>query len=183
MSSSLTTLARPYAKAAFSLAQDGKSGSSELTAWQSMLQLASQIASDEQLADVLVSPLVSPAQAVSLITSAGGDNFDERFSAYLGVLGDNRRLPLLPEIAVLFVRLKQQAEQQLQVRVVSATPLNDDQVKRMSEALARRFDCAIEFESEIDPDVLGGAVIYAGDQVIDVSLRGRLDKLTNALSR
>jgi F-type H+-transporting ATPase subunit delta len=183
--SSLTTLARPYAKAAFGLAQDSKpdSDDSALAHWQSMLVLASQIAANEQVAEVLESPLVSPAQAVDLIGSAGGEKFDENFKAYLGVLGANRRLPLLPEIAALFARLKQQAERQLQVRVVSATPLDDDQVKRMSEALAKRFDCAIELDSEIDPSVLGGAVIYAGDQVIDGSLRGRLDKLTNALSR
>jgi F-type H+-transporting ATPase subunit delta len=179
MSSSLTTLARPYAKAAFGLAQEASS----LAGWQSMLQLASQFASNEQVADVLESPLVSPKQAVELITSTGGDNFDPGFNAYLGVLGDNRRLVLLPEIATMFVRLKQQAEQQLQVRVVSATPLDEDQMKRMSEALAKRFNCAIELDSEIDPSVLGGAVIYAGDQVIDGSLRGRLNKLSNALSR
>lgn len=179
--SSLTTLARPYAKAAFGLAQDGGAGA--LASWQSMLTLASQIASNEQVADVLENPLISTTQAVDLINSAGGDNFDAGFKAYLGVLGANRRLPLLPEIAALFVRLKQQAERQLHVRVVSATPLDDDQVKRMSDALAKRFDCAIELDSEIDPSVLGGAVIYAGDQVIDGSLRGRLDKLTNALSR
>ncbi len=181
--SSLTTLARPYAKAAFALAQDSDAGAVALAAWQSMLVLASQIASHEQVADVLDSPLVSPAQAVELIGSASGEQFDQRFKDYLAVLGENRRLSLLPEIAALYEQLKQRADQQLKVRVVSATALNEDQVKRMSAALAKRFDCAIELDSEIDPSVLGGAVIYAGDQVIDGSLRGRLDKLGSALSR
>lgn len=179
MSSSLTTLARPYAKAAFGLAQDGK----DLAGWQSMLMLASQIAAHEQVAVVLESPLVSTTQAVDLIATTGAGQFDERFKAYLGVLGANRRLSLLPEIASLFGRLKQEAEKQLQVRVVSATPLSEDQARRMSEALARRFNCAIELDCEIDPGVLGGAVIYASDQVIDGSLRGRLEKLTSALAR
>jgi F-type H+-transporting ATPase subunit delta len=67
--------------------------------------------------------------------------------------------------------------------VVSAAPLNDDQANRMKAALAKRFNCAIELDNEIDPGVLSGAVIYAGDQVIDGSLRGRLGKLTTALSR
>ncbi len=181
--SSLTTLARPYAKAAFGLAQDSDNGTGALAQWQSMLTLASEIAANEQVADVLDSPLVPIAQTVELIAAVGGERFDERFKAYLGVLGANRRLALLPEIASLFVRLKQQAEKQLQVRVVSATPLDDDQAKRMQAALAKRFDCAIELDVEIDPAVLSGAVIYAGDQVIDGSLRGRLDKLSNALSR
>jgi F-type H+-transporting ATPase subunit delta len=176
--SSLTTLARPYAKAAFGLAQE----SSDLGKWQSMLNLASQIASNEQVVVALESPLVAVSDAVGLIAAAGGKHFDERFNAYLAVLGANRRLALLPEIARLFNSLKQQAEQQLQVRVVSAIPLSEDQAKRMSEALAKRFECAIELDAEVDPAVLGGAVIYAADQVIDGSLRGRLDKLTSALS-
>jgi len=177
--SSLTTLARPYAKAAFGLARDAGA----LAQWQSMLVLASQIAANEKVAEVLDSPLVSAAQAVDLISSAGGGQFSDSFKAYLGVLGANRRLALLPEIASLFVRLKQQAEKQLQVRVVSATPLDDDQAKRMQAALAKRFDCAIELDVEVDPSVLSGAVIYAADQVIDGSLRGRLSKLTDALAR
>jgi len=183
--SSLTTLARPYAKAAFGLAQDAKrqGEAGALAHWQSMLVLASQIAGNPQVADVLDSPRVSAAQAVDLIASAGGAAFNPGFKAYLGVLGANRRLALLPEIASLFVRLKQQAERQLQVRVVSATSLSDDQAKRMQAALAKRFDCAIELDVEIDQSVLGGAVIYAADQVIDGSLRGRLGKLNNALSR
>lgn len=181
--SSLTTLARPYAKAAFALAQEAGAGAGALARWQSMLSLASQIAANEQVAGVLDSPSVSISQAVDLIAAAGGEQFDQRFIAYLGVLGANRRLSLLPEIAALYLKLKHQAEQQLQVRVVSATALNDEQVKRMSEALAKRFNCAIDLEREIDPSVLSGAVIYAGDQVIDGSLRGRLDKLNSALSR
>jgi len=181
--SSLTTLARPYAKAAFGLAQESGQGADALSHWQGMLNLASQIASDDLVAVVLENPLVSPAQAVELIAGAAGEGFDERFKAFISVLGVNRRLSLLPEIAALFTLLKQEAEQRLQVRVVAATPLDEDQVSRMSEALAKRFDCAIELESEIDPSVLGGAVIYAGDQVIDGSLRGRLNKLSNALSR
>lgn len=181
--SSLTTLARPYAKAAFSLASEGGEGGETLSAWQDMLTIASQIAADELVAGVLENPLVSTDQAIDLLTGAGGERFNERFKAFLGVLGANRRLPLLPEITALFARLKQEAENKLTVRVVAATPLDDDQVNRMSEALAKRFNCAIELESEIDPSVLGGAVIYAGDQVIDGSLRGRLNKLSNALAR
>ena len=68
------------------------------------------------------------------------------------------------------------------MRVVSAIPLDEDQAGRMREALARRFDCEIELDNEIDKSVIGGAVVYAGDQVIDGSLRGRLDKLSNSLA-
>jgi len=178
--SSLTTLARPYAKAAFSLAKD--SGQA-LASWQNMLGLASGFAADERVSGILENPLVSPKQAVQLLIDLAGDGFDERFRAFITVVGESRRLSLLPEISVLFNKLKQAAEQRLQVRVVAARALDEDQAERMSAALARRFNCAIDLESEIDPSVLGGAVIYAGDQVIDGSLRGRLNKLSNALSR
>jgi len=181
--SALTTLARPYAKAAFSLAQDSGEGASALSHWQDMLSLASEIAVDERVAGILENPLVSPEQAVALLNDLTGDRFDERFRAFIKVLGESRRLPLLPEIVALFRKLKQAAEQRLQVRVVAARALDEDQAERMSNALARRFNCAIDLESEIDPGVLGGAVIYAGDQVIDGSLRGRLNKLSNELSR
>jgi F-type H+-transporting ATPase subunit delta len=176
---SLTTLARPYAKAAFGLAQD----SGALAGWQDMLNQAAQIASDPQVDAVLRNPLVSPKQGVELLAAAAGDRFDERFRAFLDVLGQNRRLVLLPEIASAYVHLKQQAEKRLRVRVVAAMPLDADQSRRMREALARRYACDVELDTEVDGDILGGAVIYAGDQVIDGSLRGRLGRLSQALGR
>jgi len=181
--SALTTLARPYAKAAFSLAQESAPGAEGLSAWQDMLALASELAADQRVAGVLDNPLVSPAQAVQLVNDLAAGSFDDRFRAFVTVVGERRRLGLLPEINALFKKLKQAAEQRLQVRVVSARALDDDQAERMAAALQRRFNCAVDLESEIDPGLLGGAVIYAGDQVIDGSLRGRLNKLSNALSR
>lgn len=177
--SSLTTLARPYAKAAFGLARDAGGTDS----WLAMLQLASQVAADVTVASVLKNPLVSTRQSIDLMTQAGGEHFDAGFNAFLTVLGANRRLSLLPEIHVLFRGLKQAAEQRLQVRVVAAKALEESQAARLREALARRFNCEIEIDSEIDPGVLAGAVVYAGDQVIDGSLRGRLQKLNAALNK
>lgn len=181
--SALTTLARPYAKAAFSLAQDSGPGDEGLARWQGMLALASKFAADERVAGVLENPLVSPAQAAQLVNDLAAEGFDDRFRAFIAVVGARRRLALLPEIHALFEKLKQAAEQRLHVRVVAAKALDDDQAERLSNALARRFNCDIELESETDPGVLGGAVIYAGDQVIDGSLRGRLNRLSNELSR
>ena len=176
--SSLTTLARPYAKAAFELAQGGQA----LAAWDDMLGLASEIASDESMVGLLDSPLVSSAQAPSIISDAPGDVFDSQFNGYLSVLADNDRLPLLPQITTLFRQLREEAEKRLSVKVVSAVPLDEDQAGRMKDALARRFDCDIQLENEVDAAVIGGAVVYAGDQVIDGSLRGRLQKMSNSLA-
>jgi F-type H+-transporting ATPase subunit delta len=177
--SSLTTLARPYAKAAFELAQAGN----DLAGWDDMLTLADAIAAEESMACLLESPLVGATRVVKLLTDIGGEHFNQKFRDFISVLGVNGRLPLLPEISVLFRRLRQEAEKRLHVLVVSAVPLEEDQSSRMREALARRFENEIELEGEIDPRVLGGAVIYAGDQVIDGSLLGRLHKLEQNLSR
>jgi F-type H+-transporting ATPase subunit delta len=176
--SSLTTLARPYAKAAFGLAREADA----LAAWDEMLGLAGEIAAEEAMAAVLESPHVTADQAVAIIIEAGAERFDRRFGDFLRVLGDNGRLPLLPEIGRLFSRLRQEAEKRLQVRVVSAVPLDEGQTERMRVALERRFDSEIVLENEIDTGVIGGAIVYAGDQVIDGSLRGRLNKLQNDLS-
>jgi len=163
--SSLTTLARPYAKAAFELARDG----SDLAGWDDMLTLAGTIAFEESVAGLLENPHVGATRVVKLLVDIGGERFSETFRDFISVLGSNGRLPLLPEITVLYRRMRQKAENRLYVRVVSA--------------LARRFESEVELESEIDPGVLGGAVIYAGDQVIDGSLLGRLRKLEQNLSR
>jgi F-type H+-transporting ATPase subunit delta len=141
------------------------------------------VAQDESVADILENPQVSPAQAVDLLSAVIGEEVDEHFNGFLSVLSENRRLPLLPEITALFMRLKQDAEKRLHVRAVSAIPLEESQVTRICDALAARFELEIELDAEIDENILGGAVLYAGDQVIDGSLRGRLDKLVNSLAR
>ncbi len=176
--SSLTTLARPYAKAAFELAQQAD----ELPGWSSMLELAGTVASDDTVSAVLHNPGVSSAASAGLIIDAGAEAFSTGFADFLKVLSVNNRLSLLTEISRLFSLLREEAEKRLSVRVVSAAALDDAQAQKMSEALARRFGKQVELVSEIDAEVLGGAVIYAGDQVIDGSLRGRLGKLEQSLN-
>lgn len=176
--SSLTTLARPYAKAAFELAQ----GANDLAGWDTLLAQAGEAASVEAMANWLESPHADAGKAVAILVETLGEGVSEQFQGYLAVLAENDRLGLLPEIARLYSRLRQQAEKRLAVRVVSAVALDDEQAKRMQAALAKRFDCEIEMHNEIDPSMLGGAVIYAGDQVIDGSLHGRLARLEGSLA-
>ncbi len=176
--SSLTTLARPYAKAAFELARsDGK-----LAGWDEMLFAAATITANKSMARWLQSPHSTAGKAVEIIVEAIGGDIDARFQAYLGVLADNDRLSLCAEVSRLFRQLRQVAEKRLEVRVVSATPLEDSQAERMRSALAKRFDREITISNDVDPGVLGGAIIYAGDQVIDGSIMGRLKRLEASLS-
>lgn len=175
--SALTTLARPYAKAAFQLAQSANA----LPAWDDMLSLAAEIATDDAVAPLLDSPHVSEEQALSLIAGSGS-NFDDGFRGFLSVLAENDRLPLLGEISAIYARLRQEAERRLVARVVSAIALSEEQSERLKSALSSRYDAEVELQNEIDPNVIGGAVIYAGDQVIDGSLKGRLKKLEQSLA-
>ena len=176
--SSLTTLARPYAKAAFELANND----SYLAAWDDMLAAVAIISADEGMANWLQSPHSTAEKAVEIIVEAMGGEVDSRFQGYLGVLADNDRLSLCSEISRMFEYLRADAERRLQVRIVSATALQDADIERMQSALAKRFDREITLSNEIDVDVLGGAIIYAGDQVIDGSLLGRLKRLEASLS-
>ncbi len=175
---SLTTLARPYAKAAFELAQ----GEQALAAWDDMLGLAGAMVSEDSMASLLENPEVGSSKVVEIVLDASGDAFSARFRDYLAVLASNGRLALLPQISELFSQLREEAENRLRVKVVSAVPLDEAHSTRMKEALARRFECEIELDNEVDASVIGGAVVYAGDKVIDGSLRGRLGKLSNSLA-
>lgn len=174
--SSLTTLARPYAKAAFDLAASGNA----LNDWHSALALSAVAVDDASMSELLKSPQLDRARAAGLIGETIGA--DAAFTRFLEVLAENDRLSLLPQVTELFSRLKEHAENQLNVRVVSAIPLDDDQAKRMSSALAKRFECEVDLENVVDAQVLGGAVIYARNEVIDGSLRGRLAKLESTLA-
>jgi len=176
--SSLITLARPYAKAAFEIAFDEQA----LAAWDEMLALASEMVTEKSMADLLDSPHISSEQLVRIITEAAGDSLTGRFRDFLSVLSGNGRLSLLPEVTSLFGQLREEAEKRMSVKVISAVPLSEEQANRLQEALAQRMECEIELDNEIDKDVIGGAVVYAGDQVIDGSLRGRLEKLSASLA-
>ena len=176
--SSLTTLARPYAKAAFELANSD----CNLAAWDYMLAAAASVTADEGMANWLQSPHSSPEKAIEIIVEAMGGEVDPRFQGYLGVLADNDRLSLCGEISRMFEHLRAEAEKRLQVRIVSAVALQEADTERVRIALAKRFDREITLSNEIDTDVLGGAIIYAGDQVIDGSLLGRLKRLEASLS-
>jgi F-type H+-transporting ATPase subunit delta len=176
--SSLTTLARPYAKAAFALARDEQA----LASWDDMLKLAGGMVTEKTVADLLESPHVSQAEVVKILADAAGSAFSTKFTDFLSVLASNGRLSLLPQATMLFREFRETEENRLSVKVVSVVPLDEGQASRLKQALARRFECDIELDNEIDKSVIGGAVVYAGDQVIDGSLRGKLEKLSATLA-
>ena len=155
---------------------------SNLAAWDDMLSTVASVTADASMAGWLQSPHSTASKAVEIVVVAIGGEVDACFQGYLGVLADNDRLSLCSEISRMFQQLRQQAEKRLEVRVVSATPLQSSEAERMRAALAKRFDCEITLNNDVDPEILGGAIIYAGDQVIDGSITGRLKRLEASLS-
>ena len=169
------TLARPYARAAFSLARDAGT----LPAWSQALAFAARVAADPQVAAVLGHPKLSAADAVALLAPDGAG---EAFGNFLGLLFDNRRLSLLPEIAGLYDELRFEAERVVKAKVTSAVILPLIEMEKIEAALKRRFGRDVEIETAVDESLIGGAVISAGDVVIDGSVKGKLGRLQTALS-
>lgn len=173
--SNVLTLARPYARAAFELA---KSEDATL-AWSPRLGMAAQFAAHADVRDLIGSPKLKPADRIGLFLSEGEE--DTSFARFLSLLEANQRLSLLPEIAALFEELRADYERTLRVHVRSALPIDPAQQQQLTGALARRFDRVVTLDISIDPELLGGAVIEAGDVVIDGSLRGKIARMRHEL--
>jgi F-type H+-transporting ATPase subunit delta len=175
--SNALTFARPYARAAFELARSHNA----LGDWAGKLAFAAQMAADPRVASLFGDPRVAENDLVALVLPEG-EAADSPFASFVRVLAENGRLPVLPEIGALFEELKDEAERVLKVNVRSATPIDAAETAKLKGALKRRFGRDIEIEQTVDASVLGGAVIDAGDVVIDGSVRGRLARLEQALA-
>jgi F-type H+-transporting ATPase subunit delta len=169
------TLARPYARAAFALARDA----GRMKEWSQALGFAARVAADPQVAGLLGHPGLSDQDAVALLAPDGAD---ESVGRFLALLADNRRLQLLPEVAGLYEEQRLEAERVVRATVTSATELPDSELETIRAALRRRFGRDVELETAVDGSLIGGAVIDAGDVVIDGSLRGKLSRLQSALA-
>lgn len=169
------TLARPYARAAFALARDG----GQSVAWSQALAFATRVATDPQAQALLAHPQLSSADAIGLLALDGAD---ENFVRFLGLLADNRRLPLLPDITGLFEQQRAEADRVVKARVTAASALPASELETIKAALKKRFGREVEIETAVDESLIGGAVIDTGDVVIDGSLKGQLAHLHNALA-
>ena len=171
------TLARPYARAAFETAR----AANALPAWSDKLAFAAMVIGDARVRSLIGDPRLSNADLIGLLLPQG-EPADSPFAAFLGLLVDNRRVDLLTDIAALFDELKRESERVLQVTLRSASEIPADRIDAIKVALKKRFGRDIDMQQRIDPGVIGGAVIDAGDIVIDGSVRGRLARLESALA-
>jgi F-type H+-transporting ATPase subunit delta len=173
------TIARPYAKAAFMSARDSKA----LPAWSAGLRAGAGLVADSRIADLITNPRMSADEVVSMFAGLGGADIDLHWQNFIRLLAQNKRLAVLPEIAAQFELLRAQYENEVDVQVTSAVPLTDSQRAKMAAALKSRFKRDVRMTTRLDPTLLGGAVIRAGDLVIDGSINGRLQRLTSDITQ
>ncbi len=175
----LATIARPYANAVFELAKR----ESTLDQWSRMLNVLGATTENETVALLLDSPdLPSSAKAFRL-AEVCGEELDDRGKKFLQALAEHDRLTLVPEVREQFEILRAEEQKSLDVEVISAFDLTEAQSENLKAALNRKFEKDISIETRVDASLIGGAIVRAGDVVIDGSLRGKLNKLADTLTQ
>ena len=174
----LSTLARPYAKAAFEFARDNDA----LATWSETLTLATQITQQHKVAELLSSPSLTSSQMAETFGGLLGDDLTANAGNFLGALAQNKRLSLLPHISEQFQALKAQQEQTVNVEVTSAFELSEAEATQLTKALSTNLSREVKLSSTVDADLIGGVVVRAGDMVIDGSIRNKLAQLTDAMN-
>lgn len=171
------TIARPYADAAFKLAKEsGAQGT-----WSQRLQRLALIAQDGDMAQVMSNPRLSAEQIAELFISLSEDN-DPILANFVRTLAENRRLVLLPEVSRLFDLARSQEEGVQEAVVYSAFPIDGAQVAALMQELEPRFGTRLTARVEVDASLIGGVRVTVGDQMLDASVRGKLDAMAVALN-
>ena len=171
------TIARPYARAAFNHAQALK----DFASWSKLLGAAAIAAADRRVARLIGNPHVTGDELVDLLGGLSKQAAGEDGKNFLRTLAANRRLALLPLIAQQYEKLRAEVEGVVDVEVIAASEIAAPQQKKLEAALAKRLGREVRLHTRIDESLIGGAIVRAGDLVIDGSLKGRLERLGSAL--
>ena len=174
----LSTLARPYARAAFEYARDNN----QLSQWAEQLATAAAVATDDGMKTALNDPSLTAELQAKTLNDVCGDALGAEARNFITVLAGNKRLALLPEIYALFAQYKANQEKTVDVEVVSAFDLADATRDKLAAVLGKKLERQVEVRTSTDRNLLGGVLIRAGDLVIDGSIRGRLNKLAAAMN-
>lgn len=177
MAQDATTIARPYAEAVFARAETGNTFDS----WSDMLGFLAEAVKDPGLSEFIGNPLVDRKHLEQLLLDIGGDRLTDEGRNLTRLLVQNDRLPVLPEIAVVYEQLKAESQRVLKVHVLSAYALQPEQQQLIAAALKSRLGRDITLTTDEDRALIGGVHIRAGDLVIDGSVRGKLQRMANEL--
>lgn len=177
----LSSIARPYALAAFEIARD----SQQLPAWKDLLVFAAQISQHKDVVKLLANPDVSSAKLFEFFHEMLASKLTPKNTEqenFLRLLAQNKRFNVLAEISQAFNALYASLEKMSRVRVITAVKAGQEFQQKLSSSLTKRIKNEVTLECEIDPAIIGGAIIHMGDRVIDGSIRGQLARLLNNLT-
>ena len=172
------TLARPYAKAVFQVAAQ----SNDLAGWSKMLRQVALVCSDERVQSLLASPLITADQQAQHLTELLGDELTPVAQNTVKVLSYHGRLSLVSEICELYEALRAQQEKSVDASVTTAFEVNSATIDALAAALTKNLNREVKLVTKVDPSLIGGAIIRAGDTVIDNSVRGKLTKLAESIN-
>jgi F-type H+-transporting ATPase subunit delta len=174
--SELTTVARPYAKAAFDFAVEEKA----MESWLTQLTFAAEVAKDETIKGYL-SGGASVEQAQTLFLNVCGEQVNSQCQNFLRVMAENERLLVLPLVLEHFLALKAEFEREITVDVTSAVEITVEQKTTLSAALEKRLARKVKLNCIVDVNIVSGLIIKAADMVIDGSVQGKLSRLAKTL--
>ena len=174
----LTTVARPYAEAAFRASIDAK----DVAGYGEKLQLFGAVAATREAASLLGNPKVSAKEKAELLFSVAGGNVPDVLKNLANTLIENQRATLLPFISEHFARLQREHDGVLKALITSAFALSDADKASLVDGLAKKYGKRIEAEVKVDASLIGGARVQVGDDVIHASVRDTLDKMAIALA-
>lgn len=172
----LTTIARPYAKAAFDFAVEQQA----VEKWAEMLGFAALVSENETMQPLLTGAMAS-SELAKLFISVCGEQVDTHGQNLIKVMAENGRLEVLPAVASLYGEFRNEWSKEVEADVVSATELSDEQKQQISVSLEKRLARKVKLNCSIDAGLIAGVIIKAGDLVIDGSVSGKLARLADKL--
>lgn len=174
--SELTTIARPYAKAAFDFAVEHQS----IDKWTEMLNFTTELVSQPEL-QLFLSGVNSAPKISDTVIAICGEQLDQYGQNLIRLMAENNRLTLLPTVFQLFLTYVAEYQSIKEVKVISAQPLTDAQRQKIAQAMENKFAAKVKLDCSVDDSLIAGAIIRIDDIVIDGSSRGQLQRLANTL--
>ncbi len=172
-----SSIARPYAQAVFDLAKE----TGRFDDWSQHLALLTEVADHPDFASLVADPRITRDQVLSIVLEITGDKLDDQAQNFVKILSHYRRLSALPLITRQYESLRAEDEGIVEAELEAAYELDNEQKAQLIEALQTRLGRKVRLTSQVNEDLVGGAVVRAGDWVIDGSIRAQLDKLASSL--